>query len=1424
MNRIIKLSALYVFVGLWTTAGWGGEPDVPTESFNIRDPYVLTFPEEKVYRLYEAKPWAGGDGVNVRLSRDLKTWSQPKPALRLAEPLKSQVKAYWAPEVHAYKGKYYLFVTLTFEKNRRGTWIFRSDSPDGPFAPMADRAVTPADWMCLDGTLWVEDGKPYIVFCHEWIQAGDGRMMLAPLRDDLSGLAGEPQELFRASDHAGKPLKLDEQKRHLDRVTDGPFLYRSPKGGRLFMVWSNVVTGNGYVDILCESASGKVAGPWVKHRFLFDRDGGHGMLFRTLEGQLMLTLHQPNNAPLERMRHFPIDDDGLTLRLRAPVDGAEFVRAELPELAVATDTVKVRSTWRLADAKTAAACAPTWHLVNDAGKVCWSVTDTNAFARAAKDGATEVTVESPLTFDCREEVPENRRECREKDKPLRWIVKPGVFTVAVSLGPDAPRRTVGEIVVVDDWWVPRFESKRQHVAALKGKTLDAVMLGDSITHFWELKCPNEWNDFSKGRAILNLGFASDRIAHVAWRIRKGMLDGYTARNVVLMIGTNNASDRADPATIAKGVEDLVALVRSKQPQAKVILHPVFPRGNSPKSEKHAPARRINDEVNGLLEEFVRRDGKIAWVDFSRRLVDASGWVPQSIMADECHPTAAGFAIWRDELEKALAEPKLRATVKVLAIGNSFSESLLTEFAPVTRAAGVGLDFTSLYIGGCSLKQHAENLKRDGDKSYTPYRLDRLVLGIKEKPRYVNVGEVLRGREKYDIVTVQQASPYSWRPDTYTPYGDELIAAIRTYQPQAKIHVQETWSYTPWCKYLDGQTPDEMYAKLHAAYAAFAAQRKLPVIPTGTAVQEWRRRLPVKYTDRSFGGDLVGGRGMKSEQMFVKDAQGKFCPADKCDTSHLNEAGEYFQALVWTADLFGVDVCTFAYKPACVSLAEAELMKKVVMDVVHPAGQTTVVEPKNTDEILQNPGMGIVHFHYSSRLWAYGADLEPGDTLEWMPGTSVIYMRLPWCYLEPREGEYRWDILESKTRPWIKAGKKVAFRISCMDPTLDSTPKWAIDKGIKGRRCHYHDKPENALIFEPEWDDPILLETYGNFLKAFARRYDGNADVAFVDLGSFGLYGEGHSSRLHEIRGRDPEEFNRLCKLQLDLLRKRLPNTYLVVSDDVGGGGWLKDKDGRQLAEHPLFVYARSLGYGLRDDSIMCNPQHPWASAHFGRTFAKETPVVIETGHMVRRLSKNVWYPEKLRACIEDYHASYISTHGFPDQYWQVNKGVWKDFANRLGYRFELRRAEWPNVVRVSEPVRVKSTWVNVGVAPQYGDASLTWSLLNEKGAVCWSVTDPSFGFRSLEPKLDGVEKPKTVESPCTFGYAARLPDNGNDVILAYCRQNNVHVPPSTVQLLKPGTYTLAVSVGRADGTPRVALPLENGRDRVYPLGTIEVRP
>jgi len=132
---------------------------VPCAEINVRDPFVVPDSANRLYRLYMSQPWSGGDGVSLRTSPDLENWSEPKPVLDIPEEVKKTVTAYWAPEMHAYGGKYYVFVTLLRTGKRKGTWIFRSDSPEGPFRPLQLRATTPEDWEALDGTLYVEDGK-----------------------------------------------------------------------------------------------------------------------------------------------------------------------------------------------------------------------------------------------------------------------------------------------------------------------------------------------------------------------------------------------------------------------------------------------------------------------------------------------------------------------------------------------------------------------------------------------------------------------------------------------------------------------------------------------------------------------------------------------------------------------------------------------------------------------------------------------------------------------------------------------------------------------------------------------------------------------------------------------------------------------------------------------------------------------------------------------------------------------------------------------------------------------------------------------------------------------------------------------------------------------------------------------------------------
>lgn len=268
--------------------------------------------------------------VRAYASQDLIHWTGPQVIFETPPGFWGDIhiKGIWAPELHQYQGRWYLFATFDTDslfpeqwpqwlhwlpRVKRGTQILVSDSPFGPFTPFQPHSTLPVDLMTLDGTLWVEDGVPYMVFCHEWVQIKNGTICYVQLAPDLSAIVGDPVRLFDGSD--GPWVRRSE--RHGCHVTDGPSLHLS-KLGKLFMIWSSFSVGDYTVGIAI-SDSGKLAGPWRQQAEpLFAEDGGHGFLFTRFDGQLMMALHQPNKAGQERTRLFELEDTGETLRIVAP--------------------------------------------------------------------------------------------------------------------------------------------------------------------------------------------------------------------------------------------------------------------------------------------------------------------------------------------------------------------------------------------------------------------------------------------------------------------------------------------------------------------------------------------------------------------------------------------------------------------------------------------------------------------------------------------------------------------------------------------------------------------------------------------------------------------------------------------------------------------------------------------------------------------------------------------------------------------------------------------------------------------------------------------------------------------------------------------------------------------------------------------------
>lgn len=283
---------------------------------HIRDPFVLPIVAEKQYYLYGttgADTWTdSASGIDYYTSPDLQNWEGPFPAFRPAPDFWSD-RNFWAPEVHVYQGQYYMFASFKAEGVCRGTQILRADTPKGPFLPISDRPVTPSDWECLDGTLFVDaNQQPWIVFCHEWVQVGDGEICAMRLSHDLVTAIEPPQRLFQASE-APWAQQLDSKGRK-GYVTDGPWLHQLANG-KLVMLWSSFGTG-GYTVGIARSISGDILGPWQQLPDpLYVGDGGHCMTFRTFEGQLHLAFHRPNPFPDERPYFMPLQETDSTLEL-----------------------------------------------------------------------------------------------------------------------------------------------------------------------------------------------------------------------------------------------------------------------------------------------------------------------------------------------------------------------------------------------------------------------------------------------------------------------------------------------------------------------------------------------------------------------------------------------------------------------------------------------------------------------------------------------------------------------------------------------------------------------------------------------------------------------------------------------------------------------------------------------------------------------------------------------------------------------------------------------------------------------------------------------------------------------------------------------------------------------------------------------------
>lgn len=278
------------------------EYPIAFEQLEGRDPFVFVDTVSKKYYLtFNNMPH-----FRMYSSPDLKNWKDEGYAFTAASDFWGK-QDFWAPDLYAFKNKYYLFATFSAPGTKRGTSVLMADKPVGPYNALENQAVTPPDWTCLDGSLFIDGtGNPWMVFCREWLEVTDGLVYAMPLTGDLKKGSGSPVLLFNASSADWvAPIQSGAVTGY---VTDAPYVFKN-NSGKLQMLWSSYDKKGNYAIGLAESESGTVTGPWKQLPGpLNNDDGGHAMIFKGLDGQQYIAYHAPNTG-VSRPRIYPVQEE-----------------------------------------------------------------------------------------------------------------------------------------------------------------------------------------------------------------------------------------------------------------------------------------------------------------------------------------------------------------------------------------------------------------------------------------------------------------------------------------------------------------------------------------------------------------------------------------------------------------------------------------------------------------------------------------------------------------------------------------------------------------------------------------------------------------------------------------------------------------------------------------------------------------------------------------------------------------------------------------------------------------------------------------------------------------------------------------------------------------------------------------------------------
>jgi hypothetical protein len=375
----------------------------------------------------------------------------------------------------------------------------------------------------------------------------------------------------------------------------------------------------------------------------------------------------------------------------------------------------------------------------------------------------------------------------------------------------------------------------------------------------------------------------------------------------------------------------------------------------------------------------------------------------------------------------------------------------------------------------------------------------------------------------------------------------------------------------------------------------------------------------------------------------------------------------------------------------------------------------IIRPQPIDEVLQNPNMGITTFNRFN-----GQALNPA--LQWseigpveklpqaaikpdFPDTTIAYLRWYWNALEPARGKYRWDIIDHALEEARAHGQTLAIRLMPYS-NKDPLPTWY---GSTGARRANKPTDKDGGIWQPDFSDPLYLKLWGELVAEAGRRYDGNPYLDSVDISSIGYWGEGWSPYM------PPFQYQ---KALIDIWFDAFPNTTLLMNFDEQqaltygtsrGAGWRLDclGDLRVKSDNPSFQPEMLDFYPQQ--VVRAGIQDVW----------QKRPVSLEVCGTVSEWKRDHFDLNYILEQALRWHVTSVNLKSSPiPEDWKAQFDI---FQKKIGYRFLLRRLEFPKSVTAGSMMFIHMWWLNAGVAPPYSNYPLAVQLRSANASAVINV-------------------------------------------------------------------------------------------------------